>query len=77
MVLIGVGRTVARGAFATKAAISERDRYSLKVPNRFAFSEFKGYESRRLVAVSNEVRLAVMLVSDGRGVKGSVQLPGL
>jgi hypothetical protein len=33
-------------------AISARDKYTLRVPNGLAFSEFKGYEDWQTVAVS-------------------------
>jgi cytochrome P460 len=43
-------------------AMSAQDRYTLKVPNGLAFSEFKGYEGWRTIAVShNGGLLAVIL----------------
>jgi hypothetical protein len=44
--LIDVTATVSLAVLATGAAISA-DKYSVKVPNGLAFSEFKGYESWR------------------------------
>jgi hypothetical protein len=60
-ILIGFGVTAALGALAAAAAISEQDRYSLKVPNGLAFSEFKGYETWQVIAVSTGGKLAVIL----------------
>jgi hypothetical protein len=60
--LIGVGISVALAALATGAAISAEDKYSLKVPNGLAFSEFRGYEGWQVVSVSyNGGRMAVIL----------------
>jgi hypothetical protein len=44
--------TVLLAVLATGAAISAQDKYSLKVPNGLAFSEFRGYEDWKVVAVS-------------------------
>jgi cytochrome P460 len=52
-VLIGVGVAVALAALATAAASSAQDKYSLKVPDGLAFSEFRGYEGWELVSISN------------------------
>jgi hypothetical protein len=60
-VLISVGATVVLGALATGAAISAQDKYTLKVPNGLAFSEFRGYEGWQTIAVSNGGLLAVIL----------------
>jgi len=38
---------------ATGAAMSAHDRYSLRVPNGLAFSEFRGYEGWQLISVSH------------------------
>ena len=51
-VLISVTGAVLLGALATGAAISAQDKYSVKVPDGLAFSEFKGYEDWQSVAVS-------------------------
>src|SRR3984893_16535744 len=60
--LISVGITVALAVLATGAAISAQDRYTLKVPNGLAFSEFKGYESWQTISIShNGDMLAVIL----------------
>jgi hypothetical protein len=59
---ISVGITAALAVLATGAAISAQDRYTLKVPNGLAFSEFKGYEGWHVISVShNGTNLAVIL----------------
>jgi hypothetical protein len=43
-------------------AMSEQDKYTVKVPGGLAFSEFKGYESWQTISVSrNEKVMAVIL----------------
>ena len=42
-------------------AISAQDKYTVQVPGGLAFSEFRGYESWQVVAVSEAARLAVIL----------------
>src|SRR5260221_714496 len=60
--LISAGITVALAVLATGAAISAQDRYTLKVPNGLAFSEFKGYEGWQTLSIShNGALLAVIL----------------
>jgi len=59
--LISAGIAVALAALATGVAISAQDKYSLKVPNGLAFSEFRGYEGWQVIAVSNGGLLAVIL----------------
>jgi Cytochrome P460 len=59
--LIGVGIMVAASVLAAGAAIAAQDKYSLKVPNGLAFSEFTGYESWQTISVSHGGLLAVIL----------------
>src|ERR1700733_11555549 len=60
--LVRVGIAVALAILATEAAISAQDKYTLKVPNGLAFSEFKGYEGWQVVSISqNGGRMAVIL----------------
>ena len=35
-------------------AISAQDKYTLKVPNGLAFSEFRGYEAWQVVSISQD-----------------------
>ena len=61
-ILISVGVTAALAVLANGAAISAQDRYTLKVPNGLAFSEFKGYELWQVISVShNGALMAVIL----------------
>ncbi len=61
-ILISAAITVALAILATGAAISAQDRYTLKVRNGLAFSEFKGYEGWQTISVShNGEMLAVIL----------------
>lgn len=60
--LLGVGIAVTLTALATGVALSAQDKYTVKVPNGLAFSEFKGYESWQTISVShNGPHLAVIL----------------
>jgi hypothetical protein len=60
-ILISVGISVALAAMATGAAISQ-EKYSLKVPDGLAFSEFRGYEGWEVVSISyNGGRMAAIL----------------
>jgi hypothetical protein len=60
--LISVGISLALAALATGAAISAQDKYTLKIENGLAFSEFKGYEGWQTISVShNGDALAVIL----------------
>jgi hypothetical protein len=60
--LISVSIAVALAVMATGAAISAQDKYTLKVPNGLAFSEFKGYEGWQTISIShNGEMLAVIL----------------
>jgi hypothetical protein len=68
-------RRVAAGCAATGAialvlailggrAISAQDRYTVRVPDGLAFSEFKGYEGWQVVAVSNTEELMAVIVAN-------------
>ena len=74
---VGAGMAVALAVFAAAAAISAQDKYTLRVPNGLAFSEFRGFEDWSTVAVSQsgdliEVILAnpVMIAAYRAGVTG-------
>src|SRR5271155_1737514 len=59
---ISVGVTVALAVLGVGAAISAQDRYTLKVANGLAFSEFKGYEGWQTISIShNGDKLAIIL----------------
>jgi hypothetical protein len=60
--LISAGIAAALAVLATGAAMSAQDKYTLKVPNGLAFSEFKGYEVWQTISIShNGDLLAVIL----------------
>ena len=62
--LISVGITVALAVLATGAAISAQDRYTLKVPNGLAFSEFKGYEGWQTISISHNGELLAVILGN-------------
>jgi hypothetical protein len=75
--LTSVGITVAFAVLATAAAISAQDRYTLKVPNGLAFSEFKGYEGWQTISLShNGGMLAVILGNPAMIDAYKVGVPG-
>jgi hypothetical protein len=45
-------------------AISAPDKYTLQVPNGLAFSDFRGYESWQVVAVSQTEELLKVMVAN-------------
>ena len=60
--LVSVGSMVSLAVLATAAALSAQDKYTLRVPNGLAFSEFKGYEGWQTISVShNGPHLALIL----------------
>jgi hypothetical protein len=50
--LISVSLSVSIAALVAGVSISAQDKYTVKVPNGLAFSEFRGYEGWPLIAVS-------------------------
>jgi Cytochrome P460 len=60
--LIGVSISASIAVFAAGVAISAQDKYTLKVPNGLAFSEFRGYEDWSVIAISeNGGKIAVIM----------------
>ena len=60
--LLTIGITTAVLAIWGAKAISAQDKYTVKVPNGLAFSEFKGYEGWQTISVShNGDKLAVIV----------------
>lgn len=51
-------------AFFGAAAISAQDKYAVKVPGGLAFSEFRGYESWEVIAVSRNERLIDVILGN-------------
>jgi hypothetical protein len=62
--LISAGIAVAVAVAGVGAAISAQDKYTLKVPNGLAFSEFRGYEGWRTISISNNGGLVAMIVGN-------------
>jgi Cytochrome P460 len=60
---------VALAAVAAGAAISSQDKYTLRIPNGLAFSEFKGYESWPVVAVSQNGGLIAVILGNAAMVE--------
>ena len=63
-VLISVSITAALAVLAAGAAISAQDKYSVKVPNGLAFSEFKGYESWETISISENGGLIATILGN-------------
>jgi len=61
---IRVGFAVALAVLGVGAAISAQDRYTLKVPNGLAFSEFKGYETWHVISISNNGGLVAAILGN-------------
>jgi len=45
-------------------AISAQDKYTVKVPNGLAFSEFKGYEAWQVVSISQDGNLVAAILAN-------------
>jgi hypothetical protein len=61
---ISVTIAVALAILAAAAAISAQDRYSLKVPDGLAFSEFRGYDSWQVIAISQNGGLIAVILGN-------------
>jgi hypothetical protein len=63
----GIGVVVFVGVFLSvlvALAIAAQDKYTLRVPNGLAFSDFKGYENWQVVAVSQTEDLLKVMVAN-------------
>jgi hypothetical protein len=56
-------------AVAAGLAISAQDKYTVKVPNGLAFSEFRGYESWQVVSISEDGPLIAVVVGNPLMIK--------
>ena len=54
----------ALAVLATGAALSAQDKYSVKVPNGLAFSEFRGYEGWQIVSISQNGGLVAAILGN-------------
>ena len=61
MVSLAVSVLAVPGSRATSAQDSGQAKYTVRVPNGLAFSEFRGYESWQTVSTSQSEKLAVIL----------------
>ncbi len=62
--LIGFSISLSIAVLAAGVEISAQDKYTVKVPNGLAFSEFRGYEGWPVISISRE-RKACSLRSSG------------
>ena len=58
-------------------AISAQDKYTLKVPNGLAFSEFRGYEAWQIVSISQDGSLVAAVLANPVMIKAYLAgIPG-
>jgi Cytochrome P460 len=58
-------------------AISAQDKYTLKVPNGLAFSEFKGYEAWQVIAISHSGSVMAATLGNPAMIKAYIDgIPG-
>ena len=58
-------------------ALAAQDRYTLKVPNGLAFSEFRGYEAWQVVSISQDGSLVAAILANPAMIKAySAGVPG-
>src|SRR5271169_2003549 len=62
--LISVVISIVLAALGVGAANSAQDRYTLKVPNGLAFSEFKGYEGWQTISISHNGELVAVILGN-------------
>jgi hypothetical protein len=58
------GLTVSLAVLTAAAAMSAQDRYTLKVPNGLAFSEFRGYEGWQTISISKNGELMAVILGN-------------
>ena len=61
---IRLGIAVALAGLATGAATSSPDKYTVKVPNGLAFSEFRGNEGWQVVSISHDNGLLAAILAN-------------
>ena len=62
--LISVSISASIAVLAAGVAISAQDKYTVKVPNGLAFSEFRGYESWPVIAISENGDMIAAIVGN-------------
>ena len=63
-VLMRVSIAVTLAVLGTGAAISAQDKYTVKVPNGLAFSEFRGYEGWQTISISYNGGLLALILGN-------------
>jgi len=63
-IILACACTMVLLAVSARLAISGSDKYTVKVPNGLAFSDFKGYEGWQVVAVSQTDELIKAMVAN-------------
>jgi hypothetical protein len=67
---VGCAAVIATITFAAEpSATPKQDKYNVKVPGGLAFSEFRGYESWQVVAVSHNERAIAVIVGNPTMIK--------
>ena len=56
--------TSTAGQSQTQTATSAQDKYSLKIPNGLAFSEFRGYEDWQTISISHDGNLMALILAN-------------
>ncbi len=67
--LIGASIAATLVALEIGSAISAQDKYTLKVPNGLAFSEFRGYEGWQAIAISHNGALIAMILGNPKMIE--------
>jgi len=63
-VLMGTAATLAFAVLAAAGALAADDKYAVSVPGGLAFSEFRGYESWELIAVSKQEKVMAAILGN-------------
>src|SRR5947207_14384249 len=64
VVALAVSVLAALGSRATFAQDTGQAKYTVRVPNGLAFSEFKGYESWQTVSISHNEKVMAVILGD-------------
>src|SRR3982751_5933538 len=62
--IVGIRVTAAFVAITCATAIAAQDKYTVRVPNGLAFSEFRGYEDWQVVSASLDGELMAIIVGN-------------
>ncbi len=62
--LISLGPSLPIAVLAAGAGISSQDKYTVRVPNGLAFSEFRGYEDWAVIAISENQGVIAVILGD-------------